>query len=193
MSDKEIEKRWAAADRIERAFPKKLDAAAIRTLKADLDGATEKEAKEDAEYAWYLFTEKVVRASGKYANCIMTPRFFAKLRRRNGDSSASPHDYDCRCPIPGWDGVPVCEERRRACKFKGLCRAPSTFYNECNAAWFDAHRGFQKLILRELTPDEPEKLAVGLETLEKELNRECARRKRELGEELKLATNSLCA
>lgn len=52
-----------------------------------------------------------------YAEKVLVPRALAEARRKAGDPSASPRDYDCGCPISVTDKRPRCFGLRD-CKFR---------------------------------------------------------------------------
>lgn len=55
-------------------------------------------------------------------NYHLLPRRMAELRRRAGDPTASPRDYDCLCPVPEADGLPDCWPYRSECRFRHRMR-----------------------------------------------------------------------
>ena len=65
-----------------------------------------------------------------YAEVQLAPQKMAELRRRAGDSAASPRDYDCRCPVPAADALPDCWPHRHECRFRHRMRLrPKTHNN----------------------------------------------------------------
>ncbi len=189
-------KAWAIGRRVEATFPKKLDADAIRRILSAKENAVTDEEREDAECAFGMFRTKVICRIGDYAKYVCTPTYFAALRRRNGDPSASPADYDCGCNVRDADGVPICKGRRRPCKFDGLRRSHHADDNEItglNKAWFDAHRFFRNRCLDLLPFDDPEKFARMLEDTERAFQRANNRRKRAFGEGFKRAVTTFYA
>ena len=65
----------------------------------------------------------------RYAAKVLTPRALAEERRKAGDPSASPRDYDCGCPISVTDNAPRCFGYRD-CKFRDRYEAPPRFAND---------------------------------------------------------------
>ena len=65
----------------------------------------------------------------EYAAKVLTPRALAQERRKAGDPSASPRDYDCGCPISVADKRPRCFGWRD-CKFKDRYEAPPRIGND---------------------------------------------------------------
>ncbi len=193
MVSKESKAAWEHGQRVRAALAKRLDAATIRKLKADLDTAVDEAAKLEAEIAWEIFLNKVTCAAGNFGRFVFAPRHFAKRRQNAGDATASPVDYDCLCSVRDEDGVPICREKRANCKFKGLRKSHNERPNDgtgLNAAWFQRHREEQLRILSGLHPDDPEKIAATLDKIEKALRKANARRKRTFGEPFPLAVNA---
>ncbi|WP_375205889.1 hypothetical protein [Hyphococcus sp.] len=65
----------------------------------------------------------------KYAEKVLTPRALAEERRKAGDPSASPRDYDCGCPLSVIDKAPRCFGYRE-CRFKHRYEAPPRLAND---------------------------------------------------------------
>lgn len=105
-------------------FPKRLDAAAIRKLLLDRLAATTEVERKSAQYAWLLLENAFRKIVAQYVSLVDAPSLLAEWRRRNGDDSAAPRDYDCRCPVTYNDGIPECDGRRPGCKFNGAPRDP---------------------------------------------------------------------
>ncbi len=189
-------KAWAIGRRVEATFPKKLTADAIRRILSAKENAVTDEEREDAECAFGMFRTKVICRIGDFAKHVCTPTHFAALRRRMGDPSASPADYDCGCNVRDTDGVPICKELRPACKFEGRRRSHHACPNEMtdlNSAWFDAHRFYRNGYLDLLPFYDPEKFAVMLEDTERAFQRANNRRKRAFGEGFKRAVTTFYA
>ncbi len=65
----------------------------------------------------------------RYAAKVLTPRALAQERRKAGDPSASPRDYDCGCPLSVIDKAPRCFGDRE-CRFKHRYEAPPRLAND---------------------------------------------------------------
>ncbi|WP_375203070.1 hypothetical protein [Hyphococcus sp.] len=65
----------------------------------------------------------------RYAAKVLAPRALAEARRKEGDPSASPRDYDCGCPISVADKRPRCFGWRD-CKFRDRYEAPPRLGND---------------------------------------------------------------
>ena len=179
-------------ERARAAAFKPIDADMIAELFFKRVEAADDEARAEASLAWDLLTERLQCLASNYANFVLAPRHFAKVRRAAGDVKAAPADYDCRCNVRDPDGVPICGERRAPCRFVSLRRSHNAQPNNFTGlddAWFEVHRTEQKAILASFKSDF-EAVARKAAEMERELAKANARRCRSFGEGFPMASRA---
>lgn len=142
--------------------------------------ADEKAIASLSEAERYDLGEWLVCLCGDYANHILTPRILAERRRRRGDNSASPRDYDCRCELKREDELPICEGRRADCKFAHRPAPPPPRYRD-NNVWWTVHTAERERILKSLPFNDDAAFRRELRRMEAALQKEDARLVRSRG------------
>jgi CDGSH-type Zn-finger protein len=146
----------------------------------------------EARHLGEIAREALICLCGDYANHILTPRLLADRRRRAGDTTASPSDYDCRCELSAADDLPFCEGRRADCKFAHRQRPSSQLFRD-NKVWYAVHRAERERILRSLPVNDAEALSALIGRMDKALRKEHERRMRRTGSGIVRATNTWIA
>ena len=136
--------------------------------------------------------EKIVCLCGDYANHVLTPRILAERRRRRGDNSASPRDYDCRCEFSRDDELPICEALREACKFAHRTPPPPPRYRD-NHVWWTVHTTERERILKNLLWHDEAAFLAEIRLMEAALEKEDARLVRSRGRGIKRAKTAWSA
>jgi len=158
--------------------------------KTGVDPETEQRKKDKADYSDYV--EIVCLISGNYARFVLAPRILAARRRTAGDHSASPRDYDCVCPVPDADGIPLCEGRRSACRFAGLKAPLAPVWRE-NQGLYDVHQTERRRITDRLRHEDPALVVAECEKMAAAIKRANALRRREFNEDFNLAATAFIA
>ena len=106
-------------------------------------------AAKEAERALCEFRKIVVGPVSDYARYVMVPRVLAERRRRQGDNTASPHDYECSCDLDRADELPICRGYRPACKFAHRAPPPGPYWSD-GFVKHKIHREEQQRMMDEL-------------------------------------------
>ncbi|MBI1366809.1 MAG: hypothetical protein GC153_12750 [Alphaproteobacteria bacterium] len=99
-----------------------------------------------------------IMALQTYSQRRLAPQKMAEMRRRNGDASASPHDYDCACPVPHQNALPFCKGVKSDCRFRHRPAPPQ--FRDNGFAFYLARDLLIDVLIRWPSMSEDERAAI---------------------------------